>query len=1079
MAEERRVVTALFADVTGSTALGETLDPEDVRALLRRFYAIAKEVIDAHGGTMEKFIGDAAMAVFGLPQAHGDDAQRALAAALVLCDRVRNDQKLGSRLPIRIGVNTGEVVATRDPSAGEFLVTGDAVNVAARLQQAVEPWGVLCGERTAHASPGFEFAPSVQIGAKGKAAPIVAFPLLGRKTGPRVPQAPLVGREADLSQLELVARRSFDEKRPFLVSLIAPAGIGKTRLLEEFLERLPSLAPHATVAIAQCLPYGQRLTYWPLRGVLFRLVGISEDSDANSVREAVRSWVRDAGIESAERVADLIAATVGAGEAEVVDRDSLFTAWRVIIEAASRRRPLVVAFEDLHWSSDSLLDLVEFVMQPRGDSPVVIMALARPELLDRRPAWGGGRRNYVALSLEPLADDAMAGMVRHMLPRASQPIVSKIVDRADGNAFYAGEMIRSVIEQVSSPDDEATVTRVLAQLPDTVQATVLARLDLLQPSERRVLQVGAVFGRTFRSPGVSTLAPELASDLPHLLDRLVDREIIRPADTDRYVFRHILIREVAYHALPRAERAPLHAAAGRWLESRSSGREDSLAELIAYHYREASILGGSLDAFEANLAAVKAKAVHWLKRAADVAAAGGAPREAVRHLLAAIELAVPDDLPDLYEALGDVSVGNPGAEAYRKALTLCKESGRSVDQQLRILAGLLTVFMRWQASVGGRPSRGEIEELLADGRALAARAKNESSIARFLIACAFYPFWLGPETTPVELDEAEASVRQGLQIAERLDDARLLSAGLDGLGGIAQERGSWEEARETARTRLSFQDRLDLWERFDAHTMVAWASGELGDLAEADRITAIAVGLIQPGQAVSWGLHAGAWRVYALVLLGRWEEALVSAAHCHTLWIDASQGSTGYALHGFMAALDVARARQDTALVDRYREVVGEITRSFPTATPFARMRPYIDPDVEALEALVIRDFTAISVARSHFIERALALCADYARFPDANVSQALAEHAARHQMRLLEAQARRALGFAQRDASELNRAFDLFQHTGAVPFAARVQCERGILRGNETDLTEGMRTLEMLGDINYLTRMQQTRQAS
>ena len=1078
MAEERRVVTILFADAAGSTALGEALDPEDVRALFRRFYAITKEVIGAHGGTMEKFIGDAAMAVFGLPQAHGDDAQRALAAALALRDRVRNDPKLGPRLPIRLGVNTGEVVASRDPSAGEFLVTGDAVNVAARLQQGAEPWGVLCGERTAHASPGFEFADGFQIGVKGKAAPIMAFPLLGRKAALRIPLVPLVGRDADLAQLELVARRSFTEKRPFLVSLIAPAGIGKTRLLEEFLDRLPALVSDATVAIGQCLPYGQRLTYWPLRGVLFRLVGISEDAESDIVREAVRSWVREAGIESAERVADLLAATVGAGEAEVVDRDSLFAAWRMVIEAASRRHPLIVAFEDLHWSSDSLLDLVEFVMQPRGDSPLVMVALARPELLDRRPAWGGGRRNYVALSLEPLPDDAVARLVRHVLPRSSAAVVSKIVERAEGNPFYAGEMIRSVIERVPLGADEAAITKVLAQLPDTVQATVLARLDLVQPAERRVLQVGAVFGRAFRSPGISALAPELTSDLPRLLDRLVDRDLIRPANADRYTFRHILLREVAYSALPRAERAPLHAAAAQWLESRSAGHGDSLAELIAYHYREASSLGGTVDVCESDMAKARAKAVHWLRRAADVAIAGAAALEAARHLMAAIELGTPDDLPELYENLGDVSFGDSGAEAYRKALELCQRCGRPVDQQLRVLAGLLTVYMRWQATVTRRPSRQEIEQLFADGRALVAQARDERSIARFLIACSFFPFWLGPDTTPADLDEAEVSGRRGLEIAERLDDPRLRSAGLDGLGGIAQERGAWEQARETARTRLGFQERLDLLERLDAYTMVAWASGELGDLAQADRVTGAALGLVQPGQALGWVLHPAAWRAYTLVLMGRWDEAMVAAERCYQLWVGVGRGSTGFALHGFLGALDVARARQDPGLVERYREVVGEISRSFPAATPFGRMRSYVDPDVETLGALVVHDFETLPVARSHFIERALALCVDHAHLPDVSISRALREHASKHQMRLLEAQAQRALGLALHDPPGLSRALELFQHAGAVPYTARVQCELAVLTGNDADLTAGIRTLEMLGDINYLTRVQRMRQA-
>ena len=244
MAEERRIVTVLFADMTGSTALGEARDPEDVRALLARYYDIAREVVSAHGGTLEKFIGDAVMAVFGLPQAHGDDAQRAMSAALEIRDRVRADPKLGPQQPVRIGVNTGEVVATRDSAASDFLITGDAVNVAARLQQTAEPWTILCGERTARAARDrFTLGHPTEIDVKGKQLPIQALPLLGRAAEATLSRFPLIGRDDDLAQLELVARRAFTDRRPFLVSLIAPAGTGKTRLVEEFLHRLPALAP--------------------------------------------------------------------------------------------------------------------------------------------------------------------------------------------------------------------------------------------------------------------------------------------------------------------------------------------------------------------------------------------------------------------------------------------------------------------------------------------------------------------------------------------------------------------------------------------------------------------------------------------------------------------------------------------------------------------------------------------------------------------------------------------------------------------------------------------------------------------
>jgi len=605
--EERRIVTVLFADMAGSTALGEELDPEAMRLLLARYYALARETVQQHGGTVEKFIGDAVMAVFGLPTAHGDDPDRALAAALAMRDRIRTDAQLGGRLAIRFGVSTGEVVASRDQSAGDFLITGDATNVAARLQQAAEPWAVLVSDRTVRAAKNFDFSDEIEVEAKGKSVPVAARTVLGprKARAQKRMRLPLVGRENDLAQLQLVARRAVGERRPSMVSVIAPAGTGKTRLVEEFLDWLPSLAPAAVVATAQCLPYGQQLTYWPMRQVLFTLTGHSEDAMPGHMSEELATWLRGLGVEEADRDAKLLAATVGEKGAEGVDKDQLFAAWRNAIEAVSRRAPLVLVFEDLHWSSDSLLDLAEFVMQPRGEAAVLMIVLARPELLDRRPNWGGGRLNHLAIALEPLGSTAIGDLVRHLLDTDAPDLIKLVSGRSEGNPFFAGELVRSYLEQGS-----------LERLPDTVQATVLARLDLLPPEERRVLQLGSVFGRAFRAAGVAALGPTLATPVESLCEDLADRDLIRPAEGDRYSFRHILIQEVAYGTLPRSERARLHGEAARWVESTSGGREDSVAEILAFHYREAALLSRSLDPKSDVAARAGAAAGRWLLKAA-------------------------------------------------------------------------------------------------------------------------------------------------------------------------------------------------------------------------------------------------------------------------------------------------------------------------------------------------------------------------------------------------------------------------------------------------------------------------------
>ncbi len=901
MTEERRVVTVLFADVTGSTSLGESIDPEALRGLLGRYFAIAREVMEAHGGTVEKFIGDAVMAVFGLPVAHGDDTPRALAAALELRDRVRGDPALGDRLPIRLGVNSGEVIASRDAAAMDFLVTGDAVNVAARLEQAAEPWSILVGERSVHAAPtGFAFRSLEPIEARGKALPIRASELLGRAAPIAGRHTPLVGRRADLAQLELVADRAFGERRPFLVSVIAAPGVGKSRLLEEFVDRLPGRHADALVAIAQCLPYGQRLTYWPLRALLFELLELPDDTPPEEVGPAARRWLRAAGDETPERTADLLAATIGAAELEQVDRSALFAAWRSTVELAAARRPLVLVVEDLHWSSDSLLDLVEFILQPRGESALLMVALARPELLDRRPGWGGGRRNYVSLALEPLGDGEVAQLVTNLLDGPAPEIVRSVVARAEGNPFYAGEIVRAIVERVPDLRDPAAVNVALAGLPDSVHTTILARLDVLPPAARRLLQLGAVFGRAFRTAGVVALDPALAGVASPAVDELIERDLVRTAGRDQVTFRHILIREVAYGTLTRAERIRLHEAAGSWLETSAGTDVEAIAELVAYHYREAislaQLIGQPVDD------ASRRRASAWLVRAADVALAGAAVLEASRHLRAAIDMADPDELPELYLKLGESQLGgNDSIEACARAYELGLRGGRSPDFLLKALALRLLAMARWTAAVARQVSNEEFEHLRTEARALFDRATDERTRAEFLIFEAFVPFWLGnrgQRPTAATLAAAEESGRLGLQIAERLDDPVLMSAALDGLGAVAASAGRPEVALVHGRRRVSFEDRLSLQERLDAHNVVAWQASLLGDFVGAIETADQGLSVVQPGQDPLFALAVANWRPYAMTLLGRWDEVPAAIDRCRQLWIEGERAAAGYALSG-------------------------------------------------------------------------------------------------------------------------------------------------------------------------------------
>jgi class 3 adenylate cyclase/tetratricopeptide (TPR) repeat protein len=970
VSEERRLVTVLFADVVGSTALGESVDPEDLRALMARYYAIAREVVEAHGGTLEKFIGDAAMAVFGLPVAHDDDASRALSAALALRDGVRDDARLGDRLPIRLGVQTGEVVAARDPGA-DSLVTGDAVNTAARLQQAADPWQILVGERTARAARGFELGAPTSIDAKGKSLPVGMRELVGRATESRL-RVPLVGREGDLAQLELIARRAFREKRPYLVSILAAPGVGKSRLLEEFTARLRTVEPAARIALAQCLPYGQRLTYWPLRAIAHSVLGIADDATPDAVRTAAARWLAERGEPGADRKADIVAATVGGGEVEGIDRSILADAWRSLIERAAAEAPLVLAIEDLHWSSDSLLDLVEAVLQPRADSPLLMVVLARPELLDRRSAWGGGRRNYVSLSLEPLDDPEVETLVEHLLDGPAPEIVRLVVDRAEGNPFYAGEIVRSIVERTPDLRDAEAVASALRALPDTVQATLLARIDVLPGPVRRTLQLGAVFGRTFRRDGIATVEPGLATEVEASVEELIDRDLVRPTG-DAVTFRHILIREVAYSTLPRAERARLHRAAADWLASRALGREEEMAELVALHYREAA----TLSAISGDVPAeVRSNAVEWLAKAANAAVAGAAHLEAAAHLNAAIELASPERQTSLYERLGVVLIGGDDAlRAFGRALELAEAQGAPPTDRLRIAASELTVHGRWTGSVATL-SIERIQWLRQYGLALLPDVVDRRVRGQFLAALGFVPPMI-PGLGEAEITAADAA-REATEIAIEIDDVNLRSAALDAVGAIAMDAGNMQGAADAAEARLSLSDRLDSTERADASIVRGWSLVILGRPKEALSAVRAVQEIYGAGQGTGLRLGARAWEVSALFLLGRWDEAIRSARRLADLWSEFGRTSVGYATHGFIRALEIARARGDGALELEFAGMCRELLAQFEPSRNVARLITIVDEDVDGARSGLVDRWRSLA-SREDEVEIALGLLADRA----------------------------------------------------------------------------------------------------
>lgn len=909
-AEERRVVTILFADVTGSTALAEHSDPEDVRALLGRYYEIARRVIGEHGGTVEKFIGDAVMAVFGVPQAHGDDAERALVAALALREAAARDSQTAA-LTLRMGVNTGEVVASRASAARDFLVTGDAVNVAARLQQNADPGSILVGERTIRAVSRFRFGQRERIAVKGKQEPIVGAVLLERSADQRA-SAPFVGREHDLAQLQLVAERAFKERRPQLVMITAAAGTGKSRLVEEFGTRIGRAA---TIATAQCLPYGAAVTFLPLRGLARGLVPSARDED---LVPAIRKIFETAGYGEADarRLSSFIGKTLGDGDdSERVDREEIFSAWRLLIEVLAAREPLLVVFEDLHWASDTLLDLVEHVTVSRTSAPLVMVALARQELLDRRPNWGGGRRNFTSLALEPLTRDDTLRLVG-VAARVPAALAARIAERAGGNPFFAGELIRAYEEKRDAGETDEDIL-----LPDTVHATVLARIDTLTPAERAVLEFAAVAGRSVRVPLLRQLLPDISeTQLVSALGALIDRDFISPHGSDSFMFRHIVIREVAYATLPRAERVQAHLRLAQWFEDAQS-TEREVAELVAYQYRQAISLspGGRLP--EGMDAGVVVKA---LERAARIASAGAAYGEARQLLRDAIRLAPQEQHQRLHELLGDLlQFGDEAMGAYREAFRQWRDAG-SADGNVgaRLLIKQLTIAGRWRGSLTSPMDDADLNALVNGARELLDRSPD--AVLESKLACA-KAFGMASDFRPLPDNDYAAllsSAEAARQIYAQRGDAEAESEALDAIAAVHRRVGNFAASIAAQRERIANAERLGLLERVDAWGTGAWDLVFLGQFKEAIQMFEEGRRALRTGDPEHMLIHAASWATYAAMLSGDWNKAL----QLGDLLLEMreqmpSTASARFTFPGWIGALRVATARMDSTRAARYRSV--------------------------------------------------------------------------------------------------------------------------------------------------------------
>src|SRR3954470_12267080 len=537
--EERRQVTVLFADLSGYTAFAERMDPEDVKSLVDRALRRLGQEVERYGGTVDKYIGDNVMALFGAPLAHEDDEERAVRAALGMQEamtEVNEQLPEGVTFALRVGLNTGEVLAGAVGSA--YTVTGDTVNVASRLQTAASPGTVTVGERTMRAtSEAIRYDELEPLTLKGKSEPVPAWEAVGliseqavvRAASSR--EAPLVGRDYEIGTIECLYERVMREGRPHLVTLIGEAGVGKSRLLAEFEQR--NAGREAALRTGRCLPYGSGIVFWALGEVIREECGIVESDTSEEAWAKLSSYVEEAIGESSEAPAAVIGRSLGLdvpqelGQIEAEDpervRESFFSALRSLIEGVARRRPLVLAFEDIHWADEGMLDVIEHLAQ-WVRAPLMLLCLTRDELLDRRPSWGGGRRNATQLFLEPLTVEDTRELVTALMTGNGSELAPVVAERSGGNPLFAEEMVRRIIEEGSA---EA------AELPETVQAVLAARLDALDPFERRLVQQAAVVGRTFWASSLAGVAQAEGRDLGRALTTLQEKDILAPGDEGR------------------------------------------------------------------------------------------------------------------------------------------------------------------------------------------------------------------------------------------------------------------------------------------------------------------------------------------------------------------------------------------------------------------------------------------------------------------------------------------------------------------------------------------------------------------
>jgi class 3 adenylate cyclase/tetratricopeptide (TPR) repeat protein len=803
---ERRVCSVLFVDLVGFTSLSESRDPEEVRELLSRYFDTARAIVDRYGGTIEKFIGDAVMAVWGVPVTNEDDAERAVRAALDLVGAVAKPDADAPALTARAAVLTGDMAVSIGAS-GQGMVAGDVVNTASRLQSAAQPGTVLVGETTyLSARDAVAFEDEGEFELKGKGEPIRAWRAVrvvaqrrGVGRADRM-EPPFVGRDDELRLLVDLLHQTARERKARLVSVSGIGGIGKSRLVWELLKYVDGLAETVLWHHGRSPAYGEGITFWALAEMVRMRTKISELEDPASARQKLEATLEQFVTDPEERrwIEPRIAHLLGLAEAPSGQHQELFSAWRTFFERIAERGPVVMVFEDLQWADAGLIDFVESIVEWSRNSPILVITLSRPELSDRRPTWGAGTRNFTTLHLEPLDDPAMRALLHGLVRALPEPVTEQLVRRADGVPLYAVETVRALLDRgvIVQLDDVYELLGDASELeiPDSLHALIASRLDTLPVDERALVQDAAVLGKTFALPALAAISGHEEERAAELVHNLVRREVLvldsdsRSPERGQYGFIQSIVREVAYGTLSKRDRRAKHLAAAKQFEL---SEDEEFAGLVAAHYAEAYRASAPGPEGEE----VASLALQWLRLAAERALSLGSPEQALGYAGDALEItATGGERAALLELAG--MAARLASETVRSMAYLEEAIAYYEASGDRVAVGRVTIEL--VRSVGTAQESGFAAVVEQTSSAFAALGSGEADDVRADLAVGVSHVLNAMGDRAHSLEWAETA----LGIAERLDDpvvlGRALTARASALFVLGRhreaaivERGAW------------------------------------------------------------------------------------------------------------------------------------------------------------------------------------------------------------------------------------------------------------------------------------------------